>query len=383
MRPFRGAVWLLAALAGVACAQHKGDIPPQLVWTALKGDCPASLDWASLQGTVVVVSFLSDPVFATGIIDWSRIDQKFRGEQVLFVRVVSGSEFLLDQALKQAAFRGCVLFDRDQVNLRNFKLPHFDRTVVVDQLGVIAGYSRGTPAEQAIRSVLNRQPDTGLSEFPPQPRAFDPARGLDDATSYDVHISPAQKGEFRSLGAWGPDRYIAKNQPLKAIILDLWSTPFSRLEFPEKLAEGSYDVTAHIPVADREVLLQVVREAVEQRFGLRVEKQEQIKTAYLLTALPKPTPQLQASKSDEQRMSGGGQGSIAGTAQSMQEIASVLEQWLNVPVIDGTGLKGKYNYSASSKSSGPGAAFDLAHQLGLDLVKTERPIEMLIVRSVK
>jgi uncharacterized protein (TIGR03435 family) len=377
-------LWAIAALTCAAGAQHTGDIPPALVWNKLKGNCPASLDWASLRGKVVIVSLSPDEVFPNDIDDWKEASQNFQGEQVSFIQVAGGPEFLLDQALQQTAYHGCVLFDSDLTNLKNFKLPLFGRTVVVDQLGFIAGYARGGgDMKDAVRSVLNHQPDTGLDETPPQPRPYDPAAALNRAPSYEAHISLAPQGELRSLGAGGPDSYISKNQPLKSIILDLWNTPMARIAFPEKLAEGSYDVSAHIPGVDRELLLQRVREAVELQFGLRVEREERIERVYMLTALGNPSRQLQPAISGEKWMCGGGQGSIIGTAQAMQDIASAFEGLLNTPVVDGTGLKGKYNYSASSKLSESEAAFDLAHQLGLELTEAERPIEMLVVRKVQ
>ena len=67
----------------------------------------------------------------------------------------------------------------------------------------------------------------------------------------------------------------------------------------------------------------------------------------------------------------------------MQDIARAFEGLLKVPVVDGTGLERKFNYSASSKLSESGAAFDMAHQLGLELTEAERPIELLVVRKVQ
>jgi uncharacterized protein (TIGR03435 family) len=375
-------LWVIAALTGFASAQHTRDIPPALVWNKLKGTCPASLDWASLRGTVVVVSLSSDSV-PEDVGEWNEVAQKFQGEQVLFIRVVAGSEFLLDQALKQTAFQGCVLFDSDLANTRNFKLPRFERTVVVDRLGVVAGYSRGGPDEQGVRALLNGQIETGLSESPPQPQPYDPAAGLNLAPSYEVRISPAAQGGMRALGQGGPDTYITKAQPLRAVIVDLWNTPPSRIAYPESLDEGRYDVVARMPVADRDFMLQMIREAVERQFGLRVEREERMEKVYMLTALRNPSPQLQPTTDGEKWMCGGGQGSIFGTAQAMQNIAGALEGLLNVPVVDGTGFKGKYNYSASSKLSESEAAFDLAHQLGLELTEAEKPIEMLVVRKIQ
>jgi hypothetical protein len=156
------ALWVIAALTGAASAQHTGDIPPALVWDKLKGNCPASVDWASLRGKVVVVSLSPDDVFPNDIDDWKEAARRFQGEQVSFIQVVGGSEFLMDQAVQQTAYRGCVLFDTDRRNLKNFKLPLFERTVVVDQWGFIAGYARsGDDMKSAVRSVLNNQPDTG------------------------------------------------------------------------------------------------------------------------------------------------------------------------------------------------------------------------------
>lgn len=377
------ALCLIAGLTSVASAQHTGDVAPALVWNKLKGNCPPSLDWASLRGQVVVVLLSSDAVFPEEVVEWNDFAQKFQGEHVFPIRVVGGSEFLLDQALRRTVYQGCVLFDIDHANAHNFDLPLFHRTVVVDKFGDIAGYSRGDQDEHGVRSVLNHQLDTGLLEVPPQPRPFDPTAGLDAAPSYEVHISPAKRGELRSLGVGGPDQYISKNQPLKAIILDLWSTPWARIAFPEKLDERNYDVTAHIPVGDHEQLLQVVRNAVERHFGLRVEKEERMQRVYILTVLPELSPQLQPATSDEEWMCGGGQGSIIGTAQSMQDIARAFEGLLEVPVVDGTGLKRKFNYSASSQLSESEAVFELARQLGLELTEAENPIEMLVVRKVR
>jgi uncharacterized protein (TIGR03435 family) len=383
MTLFIRVLWVVAALTGVASAQHAGDIPPALAWNKLKGPCPANLDWASLRGKVVVVSFSPGDVFPSDIDDWNEAARDFQGDQVQFIQVVGGSEFLLDRALQQTPYPGCVLFDADLRNHENFKLPPlFGRTVVVDRLGFIVGYARGGgDIEDAVRSVLENHPDTGLDETPPQPRPYDAAAGVDRA-SYGIHISLAQVGELRLLGAGGSDRYISRNQPPKPIVMDLWDTPPTRIAFPEKLTEENYDVTANMPGTDRELLRQLIREAVEREFELVVEKEERTERVYILTAQNR-SPKLQPAIDGEKFMCGEGQGSIIGTAQAMQDIAGVFEGLLNTPVIDGTGLKGKYNYSVMSKLSESEGAFDMAHQLGLELTEAERPIEMLVVRKIQ
>jgi len=387
MRRSIQALCVTVALAGVASAQHKGDIPPALVWDKLKGNCPASLDWASLYGKVVVVSFSPDDVFQDDIDDWKQAAQTFQGELVQLLQVVAGSEFLLDQALQQTGFHGCVLLDSDLRDVKNFRLPRLRRTVVVDPQGFVAGYARSPDdgdVKDAVRALLNNQLDTGLDETPQQPREYDPAAGLDLAPSFEVHIAPAPQGELRALDSGpAPDTYITKSQPLRSIIMDLWGTPTPRIAFPEKLDEGKYDVTAHIPVADRDQLLEVVRMAVEKHFGLRVGTEVRMQRILRLTTSGKPSPQMQPAKNGDKWMRGGGLDSMIGTTQEMEDIASEFEGLLGVPVVDETGLQGNYNYSASSKRPQPEASFDMAHQLGLELTEAERTIEMLVVRKVQ
>ena len=370
------------ALIFTSAAQHSGDAPPALVWNQLKGVCPQSLDWAGLRGKVVVLSFVGDLVFPNDIADWNDVPKKFQPDRAVFIRVAGGSEFLLDQALRKRAYQGCVLFDRDGANRRDFGLPAFPRTVVVNQLGYIAGYDRGDADEDAIRSVLNYRGNAGLAETPPQPKPYLPAPP-DELPSYEVHISAAPTGELPAPDLGGPDRYITRNQPLENLIVDLWATPRARISFPLNLDEGRYDVTAHLPAKNRDALLNLVREELVGYFGLSIERETRWQKIYVLTAAGKTSPQLQPAQSGERWMTGAGVGSIAGTAQSVESIASGIEGLVDAPVIDETGIKGKYDYSASSDLSGPEAGIDIARQLGLDLAPADRPIEMLVVQKLR
>ena len=383
MRASIGAMALIAAIPGLAAAQQRWDVPPALVWDSRKGNCPASLDWASLRGKVVALSFDADDVFPEQVAEWNEVPHRFQDEPVQFIRVMGGSEFLLDQALKKTPYLGCVLWDRDSANASNFSLPTGSGAVVVDQLGVIAGYTPDEPSAEDVRALLKNEPAPGLSGARPQPQSYNPSAGPDPAPSYAVHISPADKYERRVLGPAHADSYIATNQPLKLIILDLWEMPLARISFPAMLDEGSYDVAVHIPAEDRNALATLVREAIERHFKLSVQKEKRIERVYVLTAARSASSEMRPAQSGEQRMSGGGEGSIVGTAQNLQEIAEAFEGLLGSPVVEETGLSGRFDYSASTSLSGTEGAFDLAHQLGLDLAQSERPIEILVVRQVE
>jgi uncharacterized protein (TIGR03435 family) len=327
----------------------------------------------------VVVSFGDKDVFPSDIADWNELPDKFQTEPVVFLRVVSGSEFLLDQALKGTAYRGCVLLDSGEANRRNFKIRDVPETLVVDPFGYIGGYSDGDD-EQAIRRTLNREKETGLLEQPRQVRP-EVTRETEPTPSYDVHISPSEPGELRALG-FGPrpGSYVIRNQPLRIIVVDLWDTSPERIVFPQDLDPGNYDVVAYLPVDDNDLLRNLLREAVEQRFGLRVEKEMRTAPVYVLAAA-QPSPQLRRSSEKEGIMTGGDENSIIGTNRTMKDIASILGGLLGAPVIDETLVEGNFSYSVSSNLHGPDAVFDLARKLGLRLEPAERSVEMLVVRK--
>ncbi|HEY6345425.1 MAG TPA: TIGR03435 family protein [Bryobacteraceae bacterium] len=375
------ALFLLSAgLAALVWAQRAGDLPPALVWDKLKGACPASLDWSSLRGNVVVVSFGDEDVFPNDIAEWNELPDKFQTEPVVFLRVVSGSEFLLDQALKGAAYRGCVLLDSGEANRRNFKIRALFGALVVDRFGYIAGYSGADgDDEQAILRTLNREKETGLLE---QPRQVRPGvkPEAEPTPSYDVHISPSEPGELRWQGFPRAGSYLIRNQPLKLIIVDLWDTSPERIVFPQNLDPGNYDVTADLPEPDNDLVRDLLREAVERWFGLHVEKEMRTAPVFVLTAV-QPSPQLRPSSEKEGIMTGGDENSMIGTNRTMKDIASILEQQTGAPVIDETRIEGNFSYSVSSNLRGPDAAFDFARQLGLRLEPAERSIEMLVVRK--
>ena len=110
---------LAIMMTSALLAQQRDDRPPELVWDKIEGNCPASLSWTSLQGNLVILSLGIEDVFPQDISEWNQVPQAFEGKPVIFVQVVSGSEFLLDQALAKTAYQGCILLDKNRSNRNN------------------------------------------------------------------------------------------------------------------------------------------------------------------------------------------------------------------------------------------------------------------------
>jgi uncharacterized protein (TIGR03435 family) len=121
-----------------------------------------------------------------------------------------------------------------------------------------------------------------------------------------------------------------------------------------------------------------------ERFHLAVHREMREIPVLVLTA-PKPKPALHPAPDAEGpgRPSGSG-GELSVKGMSMAEFAEFLAGPLGVPVIDRTGLTGRFDFTVSAKFAQPddtqGAIFDtLEDQLGLKLQREKSPVEMLVV----
>jgi uncharacterized protein (TIGR03435 family) len=387
-------VLLLAnVVAHAAPARHAGDLPSALVWDKLKGDCPASLDWASLQGKVVVIAFRD---LFPGIAEWKSLTEKFRGQSAIFLLVSTGSEFLLDQEVTQNSYLGCILIDEGKTNARDFGSPAYqDPTVVIDDRGFIAGWAVDgvDGVDTAVGALLKHKIPSDLAESvdPEKPQSSERETrtgppSLAVQISLAVNDQAAKEGSIvttyaQRVMSFGSGRFVATNQSLRSIICFLWETPAARVSFPEELDIRKYDVIANMPLSDDVLVRTLVQEAIENRFGLRIEKETRSMRVYALTAARSSSPYMQPSKEGSIRLSTEGEGLMKGTAAEIEDIASEFEHIVEAPVIDQTGVKGQYDYFVSSKLPGAEAAFDMANQLGLKLTRIEQPMEMLVVTA--
>jgi len=274
--------------------------------------------------------------------------------------VQGGSEFLLDQAIKQSGYDGCVLYDPGG---KNINLIMAGGSILVDEFGIMA--RRGvchwglSPAEDApaIADVVNVEP-------------------------YGIRVTESVDEGGPSTGESSAQRYALYNHSLRMMIAEVWDTPATRVQSPVDLDEHSYDIAAYLPGEDRELLMNLVRHEIESTLHIVVEKEPTVQRVYVLTAT-KLSSQTQASKEGTQQMSRADSGSAIGTAQTMKELAATFEREINSPVLDETGIAGTFDYSAYSKLEGRARVIDWARQLGLELTDAVRPINMLVVRKTQ
>ena len=179
-------------------------------------------------------------------------------------------------------------------------------------------------------------------------------------------------------------RALGINQPVKSILRIAYeaASPY-RIVLNTELPAEKYDFLSNLPAGSRESL----QLALKKKFGV-VGRFETRDTDVLLLKLKRSTaPGLRQSTTTDNRMSaGGGQISISGEPLSLNLVPN-LEEKFEIPVIDQTGLTGRYDVEFKWHESNSGRTDPeelkqaLLDQLGLELVPGSEPIEMLVIEK--
>jgi uncharacterized protein (TIGR03435 family) len=206
-----------------------------------------------------------------------------------------------------------------------------------------------------------------------------------DQVSPQVRIVSSK---FPHFGGW------VRNDKMKVMgfgqsitnILDVaygfWSP--ARTIVSTELSQTEYDFIANLPAGNAEALQQQLK----KKFGLtgKIETRE---TDVLLLKVKYLNAQGMKRNVNRRGSMSSGSGEYTYTAQPLSSFAGNLEYGLKIPVIDQTGLTGsfdlhlKWNQSDDQSLNLENLKQALIDQLGLELVPSREPIEMLVVEKVK
>jgi len=162
-----------------------------------------------------------------------------------------------------------------------------------------------------------------------------------------------------------------------------FSSP-ARTIISTELSEAKYDFIANLPAGNAEALQQQIK----KKFGLvgRIETRE---TDVMLLKVKYPNAQGLKRNVNRRQSMRSGSGEYTYTGQPLSSFAGNLEYRFKIPVINQTGLAGSFDFHLKwNQSDDQSLDFEnlkqaLTDQLGLELVPSREPIEMLVVEKVK
>jgi uncharacterized protein (TIGR03435 family) len=203
-----------------------------------------------------------------------------------------------------------------------------------------------------------------------------------------------------------PDGYSASNIDLKSLIANAYGVRPDQISGgPDWSASYHYDIEAKVVPADgtalqpltKEQRILMLRSLLADRFKLDVHTETKEQPIYELV-VARNGPKLQPAKPDQStRMTMNASGKSTMETADLSALVFQLSSQLGRPVVDKTGLTGKYeiklewtrdqgpgsNDSTSTDSSGPSIFTAVQEQLGLKLNSTKGPVDTLVIDHVE
>ena len=202
--------------------------------------------------------------------------------------------------------------------------------------------------------------------------------GLLDRLPPQVHIVPSK---FRRPAGWvtRQDQVVGLGAPLQTILLMAYGeNSSSRMVSTVTLPGGNYDFISNFPQKSHEALQQELK----RKFGLSASHQPRETDVLRLTVKSAGALGLRPGSSQGGSTESGA-GRFSCINQPLSRLISTLEDHLNMPIVDETGLTGAFDIDLTwdKTDSLPAVNQALVEELGLELAPARKPIDMLVVQQ--
>jgi uncharacterized protein (TIGR03435 family) len=215
------------------------------------------------------------------------------------------------------------------------------------------------------------------------------AQGINSATLNQVppqvRVVPTKFPQFAGWGMTGSDKILGIGQTPRTMLgLAYGVTSPYRIVSSLNLPEDKYDFIANLPQNS----LQALQREVKRKFGVSASHETRQTDVLRLAVKNAQAPGLMPSLSEGgSARSGAGQFSCVN--QPLSCLTSMLENYFHIPVVDNTGLQGRFNIDLAwdqrdFEHQNPDALKQaLLDELGLELSRAKEPVEMLVVQQAK
>ena len=336
----------------------------------------------------------------------NELTTKFQGKPIQFISITDESERIVELFLKKRPIQGWVGLDTNKSVFEGLGVGPIPRVVIVDKAGnfVTRGDPRKLTAAILDDVLTGKHPILSEPEKEQVPTNNVPlediwrngernAAGIsgDEEPLFVVRIAEATDDlEYMS---WGSGDYVNTQIDFKSLLNRVYHlrspwwvvyeapVPKTKLKIAAKMP---FDASGKIR---REDLIEpMVGSALEATFGLSIRRELREADVYVLTAPNGPGRDLRPPDSN-----GGGHHSsitstdgmaFAASDTNLEWLLTELEKRLDRPVVNETGLEGKFDWGLSYEADNRDSLIRAAReQLGLVLIPKRQPIEMLVVKE--
>lgn len=363
--------------------------PPLKLPLLLQAPQNASANWAALRGKVVVLEFWATwcaPCVAA-IPHLNRIVESLNPAKVQFISIDDEDPKVVRSFLTRKKMAGWVGIDSTGAVFKRYGIAQRPTTIVIDATGKIAGVTNVDALTsrdlQAVAAGGHPRFHSSSAEFA---NAMKTATSVDSASKPLLEISlarlPPDNGPTRgsmSMRSFGTGVEI-RGASAEWLLTYVYRVESDRFEFASPLPDDRFDLRTNFPEAGESVTSPLLQDAVAAGLHLEVKPKTVNKSVYVLKATPaarelvKETASTRGSERDVEN------GNVKLVNVSMDGLASSLEDFLDVPVVNETGIPTHFDADLEFPSKEMAALnLRLLAALGVQLTREERPVEMLEV----
>jgi uncharacterized protein (TIGR03435 family) len=355
--------------------------PPLHLNVLLQAPQASPATWEALKGNVVVIEFWATwcgPCRAA-VPHLNELVSEYRNKHVLFIAITNEEEWRVKAFLSVNPIAGWVGIDREDAFYKSFGLETIPQTVLVDQKGRVAALLQPTQLTENVLDQLLAGKTLSLPVPEPTqavaaPEAVPKAQDQKVQPLTELVIRPARPSISSS---WNQGTFRAKGMSIKNLISYAYSFSTARIIATGPIPEQAYEVTVRIPDERKDLLRPLLQQAMAAAFGLRTWREKR-DTDVLILRIPSGQQVLLRASGKTNSDWRTDDGQITGSALTIENFRMSLEDGLQKVVFDETGLAGAYGISFYWNPREETSVFqEIRKQLGLELKKERRPIEVL------
>jgi uncharacterized protein (TIGR03435 family) len=359
-----------------------GDTSPDIVVKKLlQAPAGVGLDRESLRGNVVVLEFWATwcaPCIAA-FPHLNELADEFKDKPVRFIAITSEEGSIVEPFLKRRTMKSWVGLDADRSTMKSYSVKFFPTTVVIDREGRIAIITQPKSiTERMLNDLLDRKAINVAKEKTdlPTPSADKPKAPEDVKPLFAVTIKSTQSESY----GWSLNPGSFKGRmSLKAALSLMHDILETRIVGPSVLSENRYEITASLAEGSTDDLKQILAKAIETSLRLKVYRETRDLDVFVLTAPQQSQIKLRPNSATMGHWSDD-VGVLAASAAPFQALVDGIEAVLKQPVVDDTGLKGKFDWDILFDAKTADSIIDaIRKDLGLELKRARREIEVLVV----
>ena len=344
-------------------------------------------DWKQLQGKAVVLEFWATwcPGCREKIPHLNRLTKRFAAQPVQFLSITDEDIDIVTRFLKVEPIVGWVGLDSAGTTFDRYGVVPRPFTVLVDASGIVRAATGAGPVTESTVEALIAGESLGLTD---ESESHDGEMGQALAdTLFELSIRPA--GPV-AVTRYSPGAIVSKDGrfegyglTVRRLLAMAYGLPEERVVSPSWCGESRYDVVLATPLLDYPTeRRRLIRQVLTETFRVEVNREHRPMKVYVLQKALERMPVMEPSEFSSRLLSGK-RGNFKVTGGELRDLALLLQRELNRPVLDETGLEGRYDFELHWDIRNPISVLDFVRDnLGLELRPQVREMEHLIVQSI-